>query len=99
MTYSIKDTTVDGVEIHEGDYMSIFEKDIVFTSRDKIEAVTHLIDVMCDEDTEIITLIKGEDGTDEECEAIQAYIDEHYDVDVDLEDGGQPVYSFLIGAE
>ncbi|MBE6128523.1 MAG: DAK2 domain-containing protein [Erysipelotrichaceae bacterium] len=99
VTYSIKDTTVDGVEIHEGDYMSIFEKDIVFTSRDKIEAVTHLIDVMCDEDTEIITLIKGEDGTDEECEAIQAYIDEHYDVDVDLEDGGQPVYSFLIGAE
>ena len=36
--------------------------------------------------------------SDEECEAIQAYIDEHYDVDVDLEDGGQPVYSFLIGA-
>lgn len=99
VTYSIKDTTVDGVEIHEGDYMSIFEKDIVFTSKNKVEAVTHLIDVMCDEDTEIITLIKGEDGTDAECEEIQAYIEEHYDVDVDLEDGGQPVYSFMIGAE
>ena len=99
VTYAIKDTSIDGVEIHEGDYMSIFEKDIVFTSKDKVEAVTHLIDTMCDEDSEIITLIKGEDGTDEECEQIQSFIDDKYDVDVDLEDGGQPVYSFLIGVE
>lgn len=99
VTYSIKDTTVDGVEIHEGDYMSIFEKDIVFTSKNKVEAVTHLLDVMCDEDTEIITLIKGEEGTQEEVDAISAYIEEHFDVDIDVEDGGQPVYSFMIGAE
>ena len=99
VTYSIKDTTVDGVEIHEGDYMSIFEKDIVFTSKNKVEAVTHLLDVMCDEDTEIITLIKGEEGTQEEVDEISAYIEEHFDVDIDVEDGGQPVYSFMIGAE
>jgi len=64
-----------------------------------MEAVKDLINRMCQEDTEIITLIKGEDATDAECEEIQKYIDENYDIDVDLEDGGQPVYSFIIGAE
>ncbi len=99
VTYAIKDTSIEGKEIHEGDYMGLLEKEIVFTGKDKMEAVKDLINRMCQEDTEIITLIKGEDATDEECAEIQKYIDENYDIDVDMEDGGQPVYSFIIGAE
>lgn len=99
ITYAIKDTTVDGREIHAGDYMGILEKDIVVTSKEKIEAACELIKQMCDEDSEIVTLIRGEDATDEEFEAIQKFIEENYEVDIDAEDGKQPVYSFIIGVE
>ncbi len=54
---------------------------------------------MCDEDTEVITLIKGSEATDEECEEIRQFIEQNYNVDIDVEDGQQPVYSFIIGAE
>ena len=99
VTYAIKDTTVDGQEIHAGDYMGIKEKDIVAIHKDKVEATCELIKQLCDEDSEIITLIRGEDATDEEFEAIQNFIEENYEVDIDAEDGKQPVYSFIIGVE
>lgn len=99
VTYAIKDTTVDGQEIHAGDYMGIKEKDIVAIHKDKVEATCELIKQLCDEDSEIITLIRGEDATDEEFEAIQNFIEENYEVDIDVEDGKQPVYSFIIGVE
>ncbi len=99
VTYSIKDTVVDGREIHEGDFMGLLEKDIVLTDPDKVTATKRLLDEICDEDTEIITLIKGEDVTEEEFAEVQAYIEDTFEVDLDAEDGGQPVYSFIIGAE
>ena len=54
---------------------------------------------MCDSNAEIVTLIRGEDATEEECQKVAEYITAHYDVDVDVEDGGQPVYCFIIGVE
>lgn len=99
VTYAIKDTSIDGKEIHEGDYMGLLGKEIIYNGKEKLEAVKELINMMCNDETEIITLIKGEDATDEECRQIQDYIDENFEVDVDVEEGGQPVYSFIIGAE
>ena len=99
VTYAIKDTTVDGREIHQGDYMGILDKDIVITSKDKVETAKELIRKMMDDDSEIVTLLKGQDGTDEECSQIEDFINDNWDVDVDVQDGGQPVYSFFIGVE
>ena len=99
ITYAIKNTSIDGREIHEGDYMGLFNKDIVLTSRDKVDAACRLLDEMIDEDSEIITLIRGEDATDEELEKVSAYISEHFDTDLEVQNGGQPVYSFIIGVE
>ena len=99
ITYSIKDTTIDGREIHEGDYMGILDKEIVLTSRDMLEATKALIDLMIDENSEIITLIQGADATDENTEVLSKYIEDHHEVDVDVEKGGQPVYSYIIGVE
>ena len=99
ITYAIKDTTVDGREIHEGDYMGLFEKDIVITSTDKLEAAKQLIDKMMDEDSEIVTLIRGKDASEEECAELEEYISDNYEADVDVQNGGQPVYSFIIGVE
>ncbi len=99
VTYAIKDTTVDGREIHAGDYMGIKGKDIICTSKNQYDVLKQLLDSMVDEDTEIVTILRGEGSTDEEAEAIGQYIDDNFDFDVDIEDGGQPVYSYMIGVE
>lgn len=99
VTYAIKDTTMNDLSIHAGDYMGIYDKEIRLTDPDKVKAACALIDEMCDDDSEIVTLIRGEDATEEECQKVSEYISSHYDVDVDVEDGGQPVYCFVIGVE
>ena len=99
ITYAIKDTSVDGREIHAGDYMGIFEKEICCTSQVQLEAAHELLKQMMDDEAEIVTLIKGADAADADMEDLTSFIEENYDVDVDVVDGGQPVYSFIIGVE
>ena len=99
ITYAIKNTVVDGREIHEGDFMGLFNKDIVLTDPDKVGAACRLLQEMCDEDTEIVTIIRGEDASEEEAAAVSAFLEEHYEVDIDMQNGGQPVYSFIFGVE
>ena len=99
ITYSIKDTTIEGREIHEGDYMGLLNREIVLTSRDKLDATCQLLDQMIDEDSGIVTLIRGADTTEEEIERVNIYIEKHFEVDVEIQNGGQPVYSFIIGVE
>ncbi len=98
VTYAIKDTTMDGREIHSGDYMGICGKEIVVIGQDKLDVTKKLLSVLCDEDSEMVTLIAGEDASKEECDALQEYLEE-FEVDVDFQQGGQPVYSFIIGVE
>lgn len=99
ITYAIKDTSIDGKEIHAGDYMGLLDKEIVIINKDKMTACKSLMEKMMDEDSEIVTLLKGEDASQEECDELAEYIEDTYDVDVDVQDGGQPVYSFVIGVE
>ena len=99
VTYSIKDTTIDGREIHEGDFMGLLNREIVLTSRDKVDAVCIQLDQMIDEESGIVTLIKGADSTEEETQQINDYIEKNFEVDIEIQDGGQPVYSFIIGVE
>ena len=80
--------------------MGLFDKDIVVIEKDKMETAKQLIDKMMDEDSEIVTLIRGEDASEDECAELEEYISENYeDADVDVQNGGQPVYSFIIGVE
>lgn len=99
VTYAIKDTTFEGLAIQAGDYMGIQEKDIVVALKDKMEATKQLVDSMIDENSEIVTLIYGEDIEAAEAAQISDYIVDHYDIEVEVNDGGQPVYSFIIGVE
>lgn len=99
VTYAIKDTTYEGLEIKANDFMGILEKDIVVNGKDKILTTCDLLEKMIDEDSEIVTLIQGEDATDEEIAKINEYIEENFNVEVDNQFGNQPVYSFIIGVE
>ncbi len=101
ITYAIKDTSLNGVEVKQGDYIAMFNKEIVSSQEDKLQAVYDLIDKMAeDEDAEIITVITGEGTNTKEAKQVEEYINTHYDhLDVDMIKGDQPVYSYLIGIE
>lgn len=99
VTFAIKDTNIDGVDIRANDYMALVEKKIVACIPDKMEACKKALSELIGEDDEIVTLIAGEDVTSEELEEMTAYIEDNYDVEVDASEGKQLVYSFIIGVE
>lgn len=99
VTYAIKDTVYEGMEIKAGEFMGIMEKEIVTSVPDKLEACRTLIDHMIDEESEIVTLIYGEGTNQEEADTIAQYIEDKYDVEVEVNNGEQPVYSFIVSVE
>ena len=99
VTYAIKDTTYEGLAIKAGQFMGIREKDIVVSVEDKVEAACRLADAMVDADSEIVTLIYGEGTSEEEAMRVAAHIEETSDVEVEVNNGGQPVYSFILSVE
>ena len=100
VTFAIKDTTFEGLEIKANEFMGIKEKAIIVSTPDKLEATKHLLSQMLDEDSELVTIFTGEDVTEEESEAVEEYISENYpDAEVEMIVGGQPVYSFVISVE
>jgi DAK2 domain fusion protein YloV len=100
VTYAIKDTVFEGRDINAGDYMGIFEKNIVVSTVDKIEAAKTLLEELIDDDSEIITVLIGEDVDEEEQASIESYIAERFPtIEVEVVQGQQPVYSFIFGVE
>lgn len=99
VTYAIKDTTYEGLEIKKGEYMGIFGKEIVVSCPDCMSATKKLIDKMVDEDSELVTLIYGQEATQEQAQALADYIEETSDAEVEIHAGEQPVYSFILGVE
>ena len=79
--------------------MALVEKDIVACKPNKLDALKVCLEKLVDEDSELITLLVGEDVVDEEVEEIEIYIEDNFDAEVDIIEGKQPVYSFIIGVE
>lgn len=100
ITFAVRDTSIDGVEIHKDDFMAMEEGKIVKATPSLQEAAQHIIDTMVDEDAEIVTVIHGEDVDEEQLEAVVSYIEENYgDVEVEVHDGKQPLYPFIFSVE
>lgn len=100
ITYAVRDTNIDGIDIKKGDFMGILNGKIVETASEQLTAAKKLIAGMIDEDSEIVTVIKGEDAPEEEAEELAAYISETYeDVEVEVHDGKQPLYSYILAVE
>ena len=101
VTFAVKDTSFEGMEIHKDDFIGICDKKILATEKDKIKCALKLINTMIDEDSSIITIITGEDVTEAERDALKELIQAKVGdmVDVDVKVGLQPVYSFIIGIE
>ncbi|NLG82736.1 MAG: DAK2 domain-containing protein [Bacilli bacterium] len=100
VTYAVRDTQYNGLKIKKNDYMGIFEKSIVTANPSRLETTLKLLDEIIDEDTEIVTIFYGEDVDEEEVEKISEYIDENYkDIELEILEGNQPVYSYIIAVE
>lgn len=100
VTFSIKDTVIDDIEIKKDYFMGICDKKIVCSYQNKVDAAFELINTMVDDMSSIITILVGEKVTSEEEEELLSRINEKFaDVDVDVRKGNQPVYSFIIGVE
>ncbi len=100
VTFSIRDTEINGVSMKKDDFIGIFEKEIVIASKDRFETITGLISRMVDEMSSIITIIYGADVTEEEANKVANFIQDNLpDVDIDMRSGEQPIYSYLVGIE
>nr|MCR4854874.1 hypothetical protein [Erysipelotrichaceae bacterium] len=100
VTYAIKDTSYEGVEVKEGDYIAISNHGIVASGPDRREVLFELLDHLFENDEkELITVIYGEGSDQEEVKAVEDYIAENSQLECEVIDGGQPVYSYLIGLE
>ncbi len=100
VTHAVKDTEMDGLEIHEGDIIGVSEGHILSADKDIFTATTALIKEIADEDSEIITLYYGEGVTEEDAQKIADEIENELDeVEVIIANGGQSVYYYIVSVE
>ncbi len=100
ITFAVRDTSIDGLEIEKDDFMGISEGKIVVKNKDKGKVSEDLLSKMLDEDSEILTIIYGEDVTEEEVAKLTSFVEENYeDVEIEIHDGGQPLYSYIFSIE
>lgn len=102
VTFAIKDTEINGVNVKKDEYMAILNsKDIISCHKEKFDALAALLKNMVDEDSSVITVLLGEDiSNDEEKAKVEEFIEKEFkDCDADVRFGGQPVYSYIVGVE
>ena len=100
ITFAVRDTVIEGLVIEKDDFMGILDGKIVVKNKDKRETASHLLGKMIDEDSEIVTILKGEDASDEEVDALVTLIEEQFHhVEIEVHNGNQPLYPFIISVE
>ena len=100
VTFAVRDTVMNGIEIREGNIIGIAEKELIAAGDEVDEVTKKLVEKLVDEDSAIITLFYGEDVTEEQAEELRGELEEKFeDIDVELYYGGQPLYYYLISVE
>ena len=100
VTYAVRDTKIDGLEIKNGDFMGLDDHSIKSTGADIKQVTVDLIDTMVEEDSELISIYFGSDASEDEANEIADMITEKYDyLDVEIHAGDQPVYYYIISVE
>lgn len=100
VTVAVRDTTIDGQEIKKDNYMGIVDGSIKVTDPDRKKTTLEMVKAMLDDDSEVITIIYGADADQAETQAIADEIqswDEDYEIEI--HEGDQPVYPYLISVE
>ncbi|HEM3666309.1 TPA: DAK2 domain-containing protein [Streptococcus suis] len=100
VTTAVRDTTIDGLEIHENDNLGMVDGKIVVSNPDMMETLVATFEKMLYEDSEIVTIYIGEDGNEELAQTLAEQLEEQFeDVEVEIHQGNQPVYPYLFSVE
>ncbi|NKC59275.1 DAK2 domain-containing protein [Vagococcus fluvialis] len=100
VTTAVRDTSIDGVEIRENDCLGMIEGKIVVSTPDRFDASLATLKGMINEDSEIVTIIVGEEGTKEEAQKLEeALLEWNDELEIEIHQGDQPVYPYLFAAE
>ncbi|RSK26987.1 DAK2 domain-containing protein [Bacillus sp. HMF5848] len=100
ITFAVRDTSIDGVEINKDDFMGIFDGKIVMSHSDKLETAKQLLASMISDDDEIVTILQGEDASEEDTATLTAYLEENFtDIEVEIHNGEQPLYAYIFAVE
>ncbi len=100
ITYAVRDTTIDGKEIKENDYMGIGDDGILSVGADMEQTLIDMIGQLVDDESGIISLYYGEEVSEEDASALAEKLQEKYaDVEVEVNNGGQPVYYYILSVE
>ncbi len=100
VTYAVRDTEIDGKIIKQNDFMGIGDKSILSVGTDLRATTLEMVDAMVDEDSAIVSIYFGSDSDEDSANELAAAIEEKYpDVEVEVNDGGQPIYYYVISVE
>ena len=100
VTYAVRDTEIDGKTIKQNDFMGIGDKSILSVGTDLRATTLEMVDAMVDEDLAIVSIYFGSDSDEDSANELAAAIEEKYpDVEVEVNDGGQPIYYYVISVE
>ena len=100
VTYAVRDTEIDGKTIKQNDFMGIGDKSILSVGTDLKATTLEMVDAMVDEDSAIVSIYFGNDSDEDSANELAAAIEEKYpDVEVEVNDGGQPIYYYVISVE
>ncbi len=100
ITYAVRDTKIDDKEIHKDDIMGLGDHSLLAVGTDLEEVAQNTVKAMVDEDTELISIYYGKDTKESDAESLAEKIEEMYpDCDIELQNGGQPIYYYVISAE
>ncbi|MFW3652441.1 DAK2 domain-containing protein [Vagococcus fluvialis] len=100
VTTAVRDTSIDGVEIRENDCLGMIEGKIVVSTPDRFDASLATLKGMINEDSEIVTIVVGEEGTKEEAQKLEeALLEWNDELEIEIHQGDQPVYPYLFAAE
>ncbi len=100
ITYAVRDTQIDGITIEKDHFMAIEDGKIIASNEKKQEAVKSLLNELITEDDEILTILYGEDVTETEVAEIEAYVEEYFeDIEIEIHNGEQPIYSYIFAVE
>ncbi|HLR92781.1 MAG TPA: DAK2 domain-containing protein, partial [Atopostipes sp.] len=100
ITFAIRDTEISGLEIKKDDFMGLIDGDIKVADPELEKASLETIKQMVTEDSEIITLLYGENSTNELIDSLVEQLEELYpEIEIETHEGGQPVYPLLISVE
>lgn len=100
LTYAVRDTHIDDKTIHAGDIMGVGDHAILSVGKDIDEVALETVEQMVDDDTELISIYYGEDMNEDEADTLRDKIEAQYpDCDVELNQGGQPIYYYIISVE